>query len=242
MQINNEALDLLFTIQDLDLKIIKTKKERAHLPQRIQLIKLRKKKMEIEPKLDQIEGVFQEKKKEEVAIKEEEDQLTEKSRRLQEEIDQAGTNFRLAESHSRDMAGIAKSKEALRGELKKVQGEILSVSRMRDQILEVLKNIQQKENELIDSFKDQDEALVNLIKECFSQKNLLASNIPDEVMHAYNNAAEKCGGVGLAELKENSCSACRTPINDTRLSVLRTEAPLSHCPFCGRLIVVPESI
>ncbi len=238
MQISNESLDLLFKIQELDLRVIKAKKERAQLPQRLQLIKLRKKRAEIEPKLDQIEEVLQKKNKDVSVIKDEETQLSEKSKRLQEEIDQAGTNFRLAESHSRDMAGIAKRKETLQGELKAIEAEISSVTHMRDQILEVLKNIQEKENEIIDSFKDQDAALVTLIKDSFHQKELLAAQVPDDVMLAYNNAAEKCGGVGLAELKDNSCSACRTPINETRMTALKAESPVSHCPFCGRLIVV----
>ena len=54
---------------------------------------------------------------------------------------------------------------------------------------------------------------------------------------------QKVGGslraaVALSEVHEGACSACRNTFDSSRMSKIRSQAPLATCPVCRRLLIV----
>ena len=238
MQVEYEDLDVLVEIQKIDLAVIQAKKARAELPQRIEVVKTRKKRDEVTPKLDQVKEL-QSAKEAEITLVEDEDRgLAEKQERQQEEIDKSGADYRKVDSLSKDMAGIVKRRISLEERLNDLNAELDKIKGVRAQLEGAIATLEKREEDLRDSFKEQDDALIDRVRQLLGQRAELVKRIPTELVSLYDATAAKTGGVALGKLEEDRCGVCRTTIDGGHLIDLRAQAPLGTCPTCKRLLIV----
>ena len=238
MQAEFQELETLLEIQKIDLDIMRATKKRVELPQRIAVMRLRKKRGEIQAKLDQVLEL-QKKSDDDMTVIEDEDRsLVEKQERAQELIDAAGSDFRKVESHSKEMAGAAKRREALAEKRVAVEAQLAKIKGVRDQLEGAIAASEAEEARLRADFEDEDNALAERIRTSTAQRDKLASTIDPELVKLYEKTAAKTGGVGIGKLEEDTCGICRTGIEGGRLIALKAEAPLGTCPMCKRLLVV----
>ena len=66
-----------------------------------------------------------------------------------------------------------------------------------------------------------------------------ASGLPSELLERYERAAERGGGTGVGKLVDNACTACRITMSMADVGELYAGPPLTTCPQCRRLLVVP---
>ena len=238
MQAELQELVTLLEIQKIDLEIMQAKKKRVELPQRIAVMRLRKKRAEIQAKLDQVLDLQKQVDSEMTAIEDEDRALVEKQQRAQELIDAAGSDYRKVESHSKEMAGAARRREALAEKRVEIEAKLDKVKGMRSQIENAIAASEAEEARLRSEFEGEDTALADHIRACTDQRNKLASTIDAALLKLYEKTAEKTGGVAIGKLEEGICGVCRTGIEGGRLIALKAEAPLGTCPTCKRLLVV----
>ena len=238
MKFEYEDLEVLLKIQAIDLAVMKIKKQRAELPQRVKVQLLRKKRDEISAKLDQALEIEKKAKAEFTKVEDEDRQLSDKQKRAQELIDAAGSDFRKVESHSKEMAGAAKRREALAEKRVAVEAQLAKIKGVRDQLEGAIAASEAEEARLRADFEDEDNALAEHIRTSTAQRDKLASTIDPELVKLYEKTAAKTGGVGIGKLEEDTCGICRTGIEGGRLIALKAEAPLGTCPMCKRLLVV----
>lgn len=238
MQVSFDELNVLQEIQRIDLEIIQTKKARASLPQRIEVAKIRKKRDEISPKLDQVMDMQAAKQAEITAVEDEDRSLVEKQNRAQADIDAAGADYRAVESHSRDMAGIVKRRVTLEEKLGELNAEMEKIQAVRNQLESALALCEKKESELRSSYEAEDGELVSSIRKLMAQREELAKGVSADLVKLYETTAAKTGGVALGRLEEDKCGVCRASIEGGRLIELRANAPLGTCPSCKRLLIV----
>ena len=238
MQVSFDELNVLQEIQRIDLEIIQTKKARASLPKRIEVAKIRKKRDEISPKLDQVMDMQAAKQAEITAVEDEDRSLVEKQDRAQADIDAAGADYRAVESHSKDMAGIVKRRVTLEEKLGELNGEMEKIQAVRNQLEAALALCEKKESELRSSYEAEDGELVNNIRKLMAQREELAKGISADLVKLYETTAAKTGGVARGRLEEDKCGVCRASIEGGRLIELRANAPLGSCPSCKRLLIV----
>ena len=241
MQIAYEDLDVLVEIQRIDLAVMQAKKARAELPQRIEVVKVRKKRDEIAPKLDQVVGLQTAKEAEILKVEDEDRSLAEKQERAQEDIDKAASDYRRVESHSRDMAGIVKRRVTLEEQLGVLKAELARIVDIRNQLEGAIATCNAKEEQLRSSFKAEDDALIERVRELLSTRADLAARVPNDLMKLYDETAAKTGGVALGRLVEGFCGVCRSQIEGGHLIELRAQAPLGTCPTCKRLLIVEKA-
>lgn len=241
MRVSYEDLDVLLEVQKIDLAIMQIKKTRGELPQRIEVVKVRKKRDEILPKLEKVTAL-QIAKEDEIRKVEDEDRgLAEKQARCQEDIDNAGADFRAVESHSKDMAGIVKRRVALEESLRDLNAELDKIKSVRDQVESAIGLCDKQEADLRASYKEQDDELVDRVRKLLGQRAELVNRVPADLAELYDATAAKTGGVALGKLAEDgTCGVCRATIDGGRLIALRAEAPLGQCPSCKRLLIVEE--
>ena len=239
MQVSYEDLDVLLEVQKVDLAIMQAKKMRGELPQRIEVVKIRKKRDEILPKLEKVTAL-QIAKEDEIRKVEDEDRgLAEKQARCQEDIDNAGADFRAVESHSKDMAGIVKRRVTLEENLRDLNAELDKINSVRAQVDSAIAACDKQEADLRAAFKDQDDALVDRVRQLLGKRSELTARIPADLVGLYDATAAKTGGVALGKLEEDgTCGVCRAAIDGGRLIELRSQAPLGQCPGCKRLLIV----
>lgn len=238
MQAEFQELEALLEIQKIDLDIMQAKKKRVELPQRIAVMRLRKKRGEIQEKLDQVLELQGKSDADMTVIEDEDRSLAEKQERAQELIDAAGSDFRKVESHSREMAGAAKRREALAEKRVVVEAQLAKIKGVRNQLEGAIAASEAEEARLRADFEDEDNALAEHIRTCTAQRDKLVATVDPSLVKMYEKTAARTGGVAIGRLEEEACGICRTGIEGGRLIALRAEAPLGTCPTCKRLLVV----
>jgi uncharacterized protein len=66
-----------------------------------------------------------------------------------------------------------------------------------------------------------------------------AATIDAQLLTRYEQAAERAGGTGVGKLVDNACTACRVQMSRADVGDLYAGPPLTTCPQCRRLLVVP---
>ena len=240
MQAEYSDLGLLLEIQQLDLEIMQAKKKRVELPQRIKVMMLRKKRDEMQSKLDQVLELYKKASAENTILEDEDRALAEKQARAQELIDAAGSDYRKVESHSKEMAAAAKRRESLTVKLDEMRAQIDKINGVKKQLEDAIALSEAEEVKLRAAFEEQDNELISHIRDCTAQRAEILAQLPDNLASLYEKTAAKVGGVAIGRLVDNTCGVCRTPIDGGRLIDLKASAPLGVCPNCQRLLVIGE--
>lgn len=238
MQVEYSDLDVLLEMQKLDLAAMQLKKARAELPQRIEVAKIKKKRDQIAPKLEQVIELQEAKEAEIAGVEEEDSALHDKQARIQAEIDEAKADFRAVETRTRDMAELAKRRLSLAEDLVRHTEELEKIKAVREQVENALAVCDQQETALRHSFREQDDDLVDRIRALVAQRTELASRLPHEVAELYEATAAKARGVAVGKLEGERCGVCRMQIDGGRLIELLSQAPLGVCPHCKRMLVI----
>ena len=240
MKAEYDDLGLLMEMQQLDIAIMQAKKKRVELPQRLKVMMLRKKRDEIQAKLDQVMELHKKASAELTILEDEDRALAEKQQRAQELIDAAGSDYRKVESHSKEMAGAAKRRETLKSKLDEMNAQLAKINDIRSQLEGAIEASHGEEQRLRASFEEQDNVLIEEIRTSTAKRAQIASQAPADLVALYEKTAAKVGGVAIGRLLEDRCGVCRTPIDGGRLIDLRASAPLGTCPNCGRLLIIDE--
>jgi uncharacterized protein len=145
-------------------------------------------------------------------------------------------------------------------ELKAVEAEIETTVRRIDEqeesLLEVLETVddlqnradglaatQAAERELVETrTEDRDRAAKELIAEqaeLASVRERQAADLPPDLLARYEQTAKRAGGTGVGKLVGNACSACRIELSMADVGELYAGPPLTTCPQCRRLLIVP---
>lgn len=239
MQATYEDLAVLVEVQRIDIEVLQAKKERASLPQRIQVAKIRKKREEILPKLQQVEELQKSTQAKMTTIEDEDRSLAQKQERAQEIIKAAGSDFRKAESHSKDMAGVAKRRDTLAQSLAKLTAEMDKIAAVQNQLQQAIDAFDAEEGALVEAYQSKDAELIEKSRELLEQRGKLVATIASDLLDTYSRTAAKTGGVALGDLEEGGiCSVCRSTISGGRLIDLVSQRPLGVCPSCNRLLVI----
>ena len=238
MQADFRDLETLLEIQKIDLAVMQAKKKRIELPQRIEVMRLRKKRGEIQAKLDQVYELKKRADNEMTIVEDEDRALVEKQERAQELIDAAGSDYRKVESHSREMAGVAKRRETLAAKRADVDAQLQKIHAVRDQLEGAIAASEAEEARLRAAFEGEDTALAELIRERTQQRDELVATVDPALVALYEKTAARTGGVAIGVLEDETCGVCRTHIEGGRLIELRAAAPLGTCPTCKRLLVI----
>ncbi len=145
-------------------------------------------------------------------------------------------------------------------EMKAVEAEVATterrISEHEDTLLEVLEEVEVLEargaslTAARDTALDEvevltvrrDDAAKDLLAELGeleAQRERQAGQLPDDLLERFTAAAERGGGTGVGELVDNACTACRIQLSMADVGELLGGPPLTTCPQCRRLMVVP---
>lgn len=238
MQVDVGVLALLLALQEMDVRVYRLNKQLEELPQRAVIADCRKKKQALQQKLDalvQLKGKAEDRL---ASIDEEDAKLAEKQQRLQQEIDQFKGDFRSVEARTKDLEGAAKRRTVLEGQLEEAVAELDKVDAVLRQASGMFDDIDAQEKAATGEFVSQGTSLKNRIAQVQKERAAVVQRVPQDVMAEYQKAAARSGGVAVSRLTEGSCGACRMPIDDGRLAMLKREGNVALCPHCKRLLIL----
>lgn len=168
----------------------------------------------------------------------EDERVADKQKATQQKIDESKGDYRSVTSLTRDLEGMMKRRETLEFEMNKADKKLGEVGAVRTQAQDALNLINAKEQALVKSFRSEGTQLQEQIAQYEAARGDLRAAVPPTLLKAYDDAASICGGVGIAHLQENRCSACRSAIEQNRLLQLKRDAPIAVCPSCRRLLII----
>lgn len=238
MRATTDDLTNLLRMQQTDLELLKAKKKLEELPQRATILAARQKKRSIEQKRDQVGELRAQAEAKAAKLENEDADLAEKQRRVQEAIDGSRGDYRNVEAHTKELNGFAKRRNTLEEELTKLGEEMAKIQSVQDQVSRALAEIEKQEATAIASFRQEGGALQADIGRMTADRDALSAKLSDELRDAYDRTAARTGGVAVGLLTEGRCGVCRNVIDGGRLIELKAEAPLATCPHCKRLLVV----
>lgn len=240
MNATEHDIAILRKLQEADRKVLSAKKEFESLPHRKAILEVRAKRDEILKRKVQVQDMLDNEEGKLAALAQEDEDLSKKQEEIAEELTQVQGDFRAVTSKTRELDGVRKRREKVALELTRVEGQVNKINPVMKQIMTALSTIEQKEKDLIESFQKTGGSLRAVIFEGEKVRKELAAQIDPSLLSTYEETQERCGGVALTELVEDSCGACRTSFDSNRLGKIRSQAPLATCPNCHRLIIVED--
>lgn len=228
-------------VQELDLEIARAQKRFDELPQRERVALLREKKQGIARKRGEVADMAREVDRELAMANNEDERLREKQTNIQAKIDQAGGDYRAIENHSKELNGVAKRRNTLEEESVILHEKEKQINAIKTQIDEAFDTLSAEEENAIESFKKEGGALQGEISRLTQAREKGLSILDNSTRDTYDKKMKKFGGVALARLQGRSCSVCRSSFDEGRLLQLQSEAPLSECPSCKRMLVIDNA-
>lgn len=238
MDASTEDLKTLLQLQQIDLQIIKAKKERNELPQLARLKALHQKAAAIQDKRQKIADLNANILVEIEKVESEDSLLEDKQHHAQALIDAAGTDYRDVEAHSKELNGFAKRRNDLGEKHDKLSEESQRTASMLAQADAALEKLDAETQSTQKDYDERDGQLAGQIDELEGQRAELCQSVDGDLLDKYDRTAARSGGVAIGRLIGNTCGVCRTAIDGGRLIELKNEAPLGVCPVCKRLLII----
>ncbi|MFP4310870.1 MAG: zinc ribbon domain-containing protein [Nitriliruptoraceae bacterium] len=236
----SEELELLLELQATDHRVRKTRHQLEELPEQ-QLL---------EEALARV-GTLE---REHDDVRLELERATARQRQLEREVEI------LTERRDAERARLYDGSVGNAREMKAVEAEIETTLRRIDEheelLLEVLEQVEglatraadlatageQVRSRATELEHERDEAAKHLLAELGeleADRARRAAQLPDDLLARYEAAAERAGGTGVGKLIDNACTACRLTMSRADVGELLAGPPLTTCPQCRRLLVVP---
>ena len=238
MKLVTEQLRALSALQELDLNIVRMKKQVDELSEKQEILLVRQKRAAILPKK---KAVLVMKDNALTHVTSLEDDISNINRLIdaaQEKVEASQMDFRHAEVAARELEGHREHLLKLEDDLINSQKRLADANNLWGQVVSALGTLDAKECQLIAQYREKGGKLLAQIAAWEAQRPELEAQIPADVLKKYNRLLQSKGGVALTRVVDDACVACRRDIDEVHMAQLRGEAPLSVCPHCGRLIIV----
>lgn len=238
--VTHEQLDLLLELQSTDSRIRRIQHQLDDLPEQQQL----------DASIERVAALGREHDDVRVEL----DRAAAGQRQLEREVDVL-TQRRDAERTRLYDGSVANAREmkAVEAEIETTERRILEHEELLLDVLETVEELEKRvqglastqaaERELV---RTRTEARDRAAKELLAEQAELATvrdreaaELPDDLLASYQQAAERAGGTGVGKLVGNACSACRIELSMADVGELYAGPPLTRCPQCRRLLVVP---
>lgn len=235
-----DDLGLLLELQHTDHRVRRLRRQLGDLPEQRQL--------------DEVVAAIDELGREHDDVRLDLDRVASRQRQLEREIEV------LAERRDAERTRLYDGSVANAREMQAVEAEVASTERriaeQEDQLLEVLEEVENLEEraealtikrdaageraeELTGARDAAAKGILAELGELDALRDRQADGLPGELLERYTAAAERGGGTGVGELDDTSCTACRIELSLADVSELLAGPPLTTCPQCRRLLVVP---
>ena len=233
-------LGLLIALQNADTAIRKIQAELDAIPQR---------RAEIENEFDQRAFEF---KAVETRL------ATAREKRAQLERELAETRIR-AEKAERDLMSSTNAK-AYEAAIRESDAAKKQASTLETQILEQMETIEQAEREMgerapevarlraetddkVRAFEEQTKRQAEEVESRKQERERTLATLPKNLSSVYNRLSGGMrGGVAVAEVRNNSCSACLIALRPQVMSDIRRGAEIIYCENCSRILYYTPAV
>jgi len=69
-----------------------------------------------------------------------------------------------------------------------------------------------------------------------AERQVIANAIPTQLILEYNQLRQAHGGVAVATISDNACTACGSGLTPAEQQAARSATQMANCPSCGRIL------
>ncbi len=239
MHIESDVLATMLQMQALDIEAKRLDKQLEALPQRKTILEARAKRRAIQEKAEQVDAMLAKANQKLKKLSDEDDNLAEKQKKIQAEIDEVNGDFRSVSARTKELAGLAKRRETLEGELGTADAEIAKITGVKNQVEAALAKLDENEKAATAVFVEEGGKLKQQAATKRSEREKLAKKLPADVLKVYERTSGGTGGVPVAKLSDGEiCGACRAAIDHGRIIDMKRSGNVGTCPNCTRLLIL----
>ena len=238
MNATEHDIDILLKLQEVDRRVASAQKEFDALPHRKAILEVRAKRDEVFKKKVQVQDLFDDAEGRLASLVQEDEQLSQKQDEITALLAEVQGDYRAVTAQTRELDGVRKRRDRVMLETGQVEEEVNRISPVMKQIMQALDALDEKEADLVKSFQKAGGSLRAVIAKGEEMGSELRSQLDAELLRAYEQTQGRCGAVVVARLEDDACGACRANFDQSRMSKIRSQAPIAVCPACGRLLVV----
>ena len=228
---------VILELQETDAALLRAEHELEELPEARQIMACRAKRKEIKGKQDQVIELADEVEGKLERLQAEEERVIGKINALQAKLDST-RDYRVTQSVTRDMQGQVKRQGAIAEEQNALLERQIKIDKLADQVADMLAKVDHREEHLTAAFKEKGGKLRQRIVELKASHDALVAELEEPLAKRYEQLRAEKGGVAVARLEGDHCSACSTTILIGQLAKLKKGGDLGECPNCHRLLVV----
>lgn len=232
----NEAAALL-ELQAKDVEIMRANKRLEELPEKRAILELRAKQREVSEMRGKGDQLL---RKLEAELKARQDEITMINEKLAAEQTKImeTTDHRMVQSITREMDALRRRTDKLEMESMGYMERVEKANSQVAAIDEALKTLADKEQELIGHYQEAGGRLQAEIGDLQKQRKKAAKAVSAPMLKRYESLREAKSGIGVGQLNDETCSACRMALPAEKRRDLHAGDDIGICPQCGRLLVV----
>ncbi|WP_093784376.1 zinc ribbon domain-containing protein [Actinacidiphila guanduensis] len=230
----------LLEVQALDSRIAQLEHRRRNLPEHAELEQLGADLAQLRDLLVAARTEDSDTAREQTKAEQDVDQVRQRAVRDQQRLDSGMvTSPKDLENLQRELASLAKRQSDL-------EDVVLEVMERREaaqeRAAELAGRVESLEAKVVEAEQRKTAALEAIDAEGFSvakDREVLAAEVPADLIKLYDKLRAQQGGVGAARLYQKRCEGCRLELNITELNELRA-APADEvvrCENCRRILV-----
>lgn len=237
---STEQLELLLALQEVHSRIRRLEHQRDDLPE--------------QRDLDASEARASELEREHDDVRLEIEQVSSRQRQLERETDVLIERRDVERSRLYD--GTVTNEREMRSVEAEVEATQRRISEHEDDLMAVLERQEELENraagleaelaqvreQIAQRTVARDEAAKGILadlEEAAEARAEHARQLDPELLERFDSASQRAGGVAVGELQQGTCSACRIELSRADVGELLAGPPLTTCPECRRLLVIP---
>lgn len=230
---------VLLDLQNCDTQIMRAKRELDELPEVQAIMECRAKRKEVKAKQDQVIELSDDVEKKLAKLQKEEEKVIAKINDLQGKLDST-SDYRVTNSVTRDMEGQVKRQGAIAQEQDDLLERQIKIDKLADQVADMLGKVDHAEEHHTEHFKQKGSAIKERIAQLDAEREALIAQLDATLAAKYETIRAEKGGVAVAQLEDDHCTACRSIILEGELNRLKKGPELSECPNCRRIMIVRD--
>ena len=227
----------LLRLQEIDLELMRAKKNAEALPQRQKVAAARAAAKKVAGELTKIVGQRKDLEIELADLEDSKKFFSEKVTEIQNgSYDQ---DFRSAQDMEFNLATLAKKLEKCDYDTEHLLPRLETVERAEKNARALADKLEREEAAQLASFKQAMDKITAQVKSLAAERERIVASLPGSLVTSYEAARKRFGGVAVETLVGNRPSACRVALQPSSFTdIRRSGSEVTTCPYCKRILVV----
>ena len=231
--------ETLLSLSDIDLSILRLKKQLDELPQKQHILEVRQKIRDLESKAAQVQKMAND-------VARTLTLLTDETQLNEEHL--AETQAGLDKSREyRETSNLVAEMEMLSNRKAKLEEDSLiqmekqeKIAGVCAQVSEAARKLEAEEQTVTSVYRQVGGKLKQDIFDLERTREALVATLPEDMGQNYKKALVNKAGIGATHLVGNRCSGCFATLSEGQLAKLHEGPLVGACPNCNRMIVTSE--